>query len=350
LPDLLLFQNRHVAGDLANHAVLGAQAVSERGHDHEVRVFDELAFARDLHLARLRQVLHDMEIEIDERRFQQEVAPSLPLQDGKRIAPVRQHGDLRRVDCAHQIGPSAAQLGAQRQGVQEETADVLAVHGLGPAIRRHPGEDVRGPSQVAHHPAVRGQQNAFERHALDPRQVPQRNEEIRRQLHRDAAPALLARFRDLLPPSRHSKGGGAVQPSPPEVTGLLRLQSHPFELHEVPKGGCQRWQIGKSLATEKGEITDQDLPVERVQAPAVEDRVVLHRRELQPVIGSPVEMKTDLRIARQVERPCELLTPSVLDPRLLRFVAQGAQIFERQSQAGLAVNELQRLLIPRQIE
>ena len=141
----------------------------ELGGQREVGLLESVAAPQIDPSVAVEPAVH-VEIRVVEGGVGEELPPGHALQLGHREATIRQHRALRLERETRQVAPrSAVQPHAERQGIEEDPENLLAVRLFGPAVGDETRGDVPAPGVEAHHLHVRREQNALQRHAGRPR-------------------------------------------------------------------------------------------------------------------------------------------------------------------------------------
>ncbi len=305
-----------------------------------------------------------VEVVVDEVDLEERTAAELALQRAERVAAVRQQLALGLEDGPHQVGPAAlGQLQAQRHGVQEEPAHLGAVRLLQPAVGAQAHQHVRAAADQRDQPQVAGQHDRLER---DPAALGQRLQPLadvlgQQRLHRAEAallvalaPLVLAGPADQLGravrgPARQPAVGAVGDPVQPEPLALGGLDRAALGGDEVAVGGAGR--LGARVQAVQQLLVDRgDLGEGGVQAPAVEDRVVLGDRPLEAVGGQQVDAEAQQQRAGVVEAVGAFGVHIGGDGRVLGRLVESAQVGHGEGHLGAGVHQLHRDRVAAQVE
>src|SRR6185295_18585405 len=87
----------------------------------------------------------------------------------------------------------------------------------------------------------------------------------------------------------------------PKLLALRRLQRGPLQRDEIAIGAQRRLRSRQLTAAAQGQVAFKNFRPDRVQTPAVENRVAFRQRQLKSVIESMMNVQTKQRRARQIE-------------------------------------------------
>ena len=248
---------------------------------------------------------------------------------------------------AHEVQPRArGQIDAHRQGVEEQAEHEVAVLFLGPAARHQAAHDVRPAGHEPDRTQVRREEHALQRHPGTLREGPQR----RRQLG-DRAERMRPRLAEAACAggTRRESGRHRGAAPRPEATRVVVARA-PFERDEVAEAIAGDAPRARVVAGKQAAVATEQLRDQRVEAPAVEDRVELRDRELKSRVVEPMHEDPEERRLRPAKAAVALALDRGVDRGFAGRHGQVREVVEQARQRRLIMHELQRLGEAREVK